>query len=342
MKRTLPDTPMMGNLPEIRTSPNLPVFTYVGIDFFGPMLVKIGKRHEKRWGVIFTCMVSRAVHLELTASLSADYTIMVLRRFQARRGIPRIIFCDNGTNFRGAQTELDKARRDIDFSKIQNSSSEEFTEFRFIPPSSPNFGGCWERLIRTVKTALASVLVEKIPPEETLQTFLVEVENILNNRPLTFVSTDPHDVTALTPNMLLKGRDEVTETCGKFTSRDEYLRKQWRITQHWTNTFWERWVKEYIPNLLPRRKWTNNFKNVNIGDVIKLHEPNLVRGEWPLGRIIQVYPGDDGVVRVVDVKTKNGVLKRPVSKIVPVVLAEGEESLICIDKEESIRRGELC
>lgn len=145
-------------------------------------------------------------------------------------------------------------------------------------------------------------------------------QNILNDRPINFVSSDPEDPQSLTPNMLLKGRDEIIIAPGRFEQRDELLIKQWRISQHWVDEFWVRWLREYVPQLLPKRKWTTESINLNVGDVVKILNDTIPRGDWPIGRIVQVYPGEDGVVRVVKVQTSNGTIKRPTCKVVPIVL----------------------
>lgn len=327
--RSQPKPQLMGIIPEVRLTPNLPCFTFTGLDYFGPILVRVGRSNEKRWGVIFTCMVSRAVHIEVAASLTTDSAIMAVRRFQARRGIPKKIFCDNGTNFHGAANEI---QRNIEYEEIQQRMVMDGTSWVFIPPASPHFGGCWERMIRTVKIALSAVLNEKIPKDETLHTFLVEIENLINSRPITFVSDDPEDAQSLTPNMLLKGRQESIIIHGHFERRDELLRKQWRISQLWAQEFWNRWQKEYVTQLLPRQKWLVETNNLKVGDVVKIQNEQCARGEWPIGKIVQVHPGEDGRVRVVSVKTGNGgIIKRPTSKLAPIVFMEGNESVTCID-----------
>lgn len=113
----------MGELPYARLSHHNRPFTFCGLDYFGPMLVTVGRRHEKRWGVIFTCLTTRAVHLELAASLDTNSTIMSLRRMMSRRGNPTEIYSDNGTNLVGANTELRNAIRDIDYDSMISEMS---------------------------------------------------------------------------------------------------------------------------------------------------------------------------------------------------------------------------
>lgn len=112
---------------------------------------------------MFTCLTIRAIHLEISESLSTDSTIMALRRMIARRGTPSVIYSDNGTNLRGADTELKRSLLDLDETKLRDDGTVRGIEWRFIPPGAPEQGGAWERMIRTVKTALKAVLKERAP-----------------------------------------------------------------------------------------------------------------------------------------------------------------------------------
>ena len=178
----------MAALPLARLAYRLRPFTHCGLDYFGLMEVKIGRRREKRWAALFTCMSTRAIHIELANSLSTNSAILALKRFIARRGKPEIIYCDNGTNFRGMCNELKKVFKEFENDKIDNSENK--IKWKFNPPSAPHMGGAWERLIRSVKTALVVILKDRAPREEVLLTALLEVEHCVNSRPLTHISFD--------------------------------------------------------------------------------------------------------------------------------------------------------
>lgn len=107
----------MADLPPDRLTP-APPFTYVGVDYFSPYVVKEGRKECKRYGTLFTCLVSRAVHIEIAHSLETDSILNALRRFIARRGPVREIRCDNGTNFVGAKRELREAIEQMDHDQI--------------------------------------------------------------------------------------------------------------------------------------------------------------------------------------------------------------------------------
>lgn len=300
----------MGSLPEARLDHHVRPFTNTGCDLFGPMSITVGRRHEKVYGVIFTCLTIRAIHIELVNSLSADSFIMALRRMAARRGWPSIVFSDNGTNLRGAETELKKS-----FAQVQSEVMNKGVEWRFIPPGCPHMGGAWERLIRSIKTSLGVVLKERAPRQEVLSTLMAEVENVINSRPLTHVSVEPHTEEALTPNHFLLGSSSNMPVPGTFDDDDLFLRKQWRTAQRLTDMFWRRWVTEALPVLIPRQKWTEDTEAVKEGDVVVVADPSFPRGTWPRGVVTAVHPGQDGRVRVVDVRTRTGVMRRPVSRL---------------------------
>ncbi|XP_072934731.1 uncharacterized protein [Epargyreus clarus] len=295
-------------------------FSYCGADLFGPMEVTVGRRHEKRYGVLFTCLTIRAVHIELVPTLTSDSFIVALRRMAARRGWPTHMYTDNGTNLRGADKELRKSIMEMDQQALADGAMNHGTKWTFIPPASPHWGGAWERLIRSVKTSLRVVLKERAPKEETLMTLLAEVENIINSRPLTHVSVEVGSTEALTPNHFLLGTSYNLPQIGTF-SDEFYHRKQWRISQQLSDMFWKRWVKEVLPDMIPRRKWTKEQRPLQPGDLVYILDPDSPRNMWPRGLIEQVHPGRDGRVRVAIIKTKNGHLTRSTTRIARIPIA---------------------
>ena len=202
-------------LPEIRVSSdeNQLVFPFsaVGLYYFGPLYVKTGpetrslKRNpllNKRYGCIFTCLRYRAVHIELAQDLTSDSFINAVLHFVSRRGPPRIIYSDNGTNFRGAELDVVKALKNWNQKEIQSKLNQRGIDWKFNPPLASHQGGVWERLICSIRRILHSMIGERLVNEETL-TFLTEVEKVMNDRPLTKGSDDPEDLEALTPNHVL-------------------------------------------------------------------------------------------------------------------------------------------
>ncbi|KAL0860777.1 hypothetical protein ABMA27_009321 [Loxostege sticticalis] len=312
MRKTKPVRPITGDLPRARLEAFTRPFSNCGLDYFGPMTVTVGRRHEKRWGALFTCLTTRAVHIEIVSSLSTDSAIMALRRMGARRGWPQVMYSDNATNFRGADKELREAVTEWEPS-LRDYALTQRIEWLYISPGAPHQGGAWERMIRSVKSALRVTLNEKAPRDEVLHTLLVEVEHTMNARPLTHVPVSADDPEALTPNHFLVGGSHglpITGPCETAT------KKTWRVAQALADEYWRRWLKEYLPELIPRRGARDvNEAAIKPGDLVIVADHTLPRNVWPRGVVTQVHPGPDGGVRNVEVRTKGGVFRRPASRL---------------------------
>lgn len=306
---------MMAALPAFRTTAYEPCFTYSGVDYFGPLNVKRGRAVVKRWGAIFTCLNSRAVHLELASSLETDCFINLLRRFINRRGSPRFIYSDNGTNFVGAEREIREAIEHWNQEQISTELLQKGVQWVFQPPKASHASGVWERLIRSTRKALKAILGESLVDEEVAYTVLTEVESVLNSRPLCAASDDPSDFEPLTPSHLLLQRPAQALPPGVFVNEDIYCRKKWKQAQLLTNHFWKRWLKEYVAGLQERQKWNRVRRNAEVGDIVLLVDNSIPRGKWPLGRVLKTIPGRDGLVRTVEVKTQSSTLVRPIQKL---------------------------
>ncbi|XP_063530781.1 uncharacterized protein LOC134741814 [Cydia strobilella] len=322
IRKCQPRIPRMGDLPRARMAHHQRAFSYCGLDLFGPMEVVVGRRREKRYGVLYTCLTVRAIHIELVSSLTSDSLIMSLRRMAARRGWPSHLFSDNGTNLRGACTELQRSMQELNAEELKSYGANKGMEWTFIPPASPHWGGAWERLIRSVKTSLKVILNERAPRDEVLSTLMAEVENIVNCRPLMHVSVENGGVESLTPNHFLLGTSSNLPTIGSFDGSDLYLRKHWRTAQRLTDMFWQRWLKEILPDLIPRRKWHEERKPLQVGDLVLVVDPNSPRNMWPKGLVTQVFAGKDGRIRLVEVKTRTGTWRRSAARIAPISLVD--------------------
>lgn len=313
--RSIPIPPQMAELPVSRLASFTRPFTYIGIDYFGPMLVVVGRRVEKRWGVLITCLTIRAVHIEIAYSLTTDSCIMSIQNFIARRGIPAVIHCDNGTNLHGAKNELERALQEVNFDLMQEKFESADTTWKFNPPAAPHMGGSWERLVGSVKKSLDAISPNRKPSDEVLRNLLMEVERIINTRPLTHVSLEKEDEEALTPNHFLVGSSSGARPLGIFSDTDLILRKSWRIAQQLANHFWRRWVREYLPTLTRRCKWFKDVKPIEVGDIVIVTDEREPRNCWPKGRIVEVTKAKDGKVRRALVQTKKGIMNRPAVKI---------------------------
>ncbi|KAL3973607.1 sorting nexin-4 [Sarotherodon galilaeus] len=303
----------MADLPADRVTPE-PPFTTVGLDVFGPWTIvtrrtRGGCSQNKRWAVLFTCMSTRAVHIELIETMSADSFINALRRLFSIRGPAKFLRSDRGTNFVGACKELGLNSGNKAVGKYLQGKGCVWT---FNPPHASHMGGSWERLIgvaRRIPDAMLLRTEQTRLTHEVLCTFMAEVMAIINARPLVPISTDPDSPAVLTPAMLLTQKMSA------------------KHVQHLADTFWKRWKGEYLSTLQSRAKWTETRPNVKEGDVVLLKDSQASRNEWPMALIVKTFPSSDKKVRKVEVRTvKDGTVKmflRPVSEIV-VLLAETE------------------
>lgn len=312
----------MADLPQDRLLPDKPPFTNTGVDYFGPFEVRRGRAKVKRYGVLFTCLTVRAVHIEVAHSLDTDSCINAIRRFQARRGQVSIIRSDNGTNFVGAERELREALAELDQSRINEVMMRKGVQWIFNPPAASHHGGIWERQIRTVRKVLSSVVKQQLLEDEGLHTLLCEVESIINGRPLTTNTDHPNDLEPLTPNHLLALKTQPSFPPGVFTKDDVYARRRWRQIQYMADLFWRRWTHEYLPLLQERQKWLSLKRSFKVGDVVLVADSFLPRNSWMLGRIMRVLPDSKGIVRSAEVRTKTSIIQRPITKL---CLLQGED-----------------
>ncbi|XP_062556957.1 uncharacterized protein LOC134221791 [Armigeres subalbatus] len=324
-ERATPSPPIMADLPGARLAAFCRPFTHVGIDYFGPMEVAVGRRVEKRWGMLATCMATRAVHIEVAHSLNTQSCVMVIRNLIARRGLPRYIYCDRGTNFVGANGELKRAMEELDDEALMNEFTSTETTWSFNPPLAPHMGGSWERLIRSVKNSLRSLKLPHRPSDEVLRNALIEIENTLNSRPLTHIPIEAASAPALTPNHILLGSSNGVKPLTTLENSNSIVRQCWRSSQIIANQFWKRWLVEYLPEITRRTKWySDSMRPVKVGDIVIIVDQKFPRNCWPKGRIIAVRPSQDGEVRSATVRTTAGVYERPVVKL----------AVLDVDREE--------
>ena len=322
--RAPPQDQKMADLPPDRLTP-APPFTYVGVDFFGPYVTKEGRKERKRYGALFTCLVSRAVHIEVANSLETDSFLNALRRFITRRGPVREIRSDNGTNFVGATRELREAMDEMDHNEITEKLRQQQIDWKFNPPAASHMGGVWERQIRTTRRILNTLLREHGSrlDDESLHTLMCEVESIINSRPITATSSDSKDPYPLSPSQILTMKTSIVlPPAGKFQRHDVYMRRRWRRVQYLCNLFWSRWKREYLPTLQQRPKWNQQKRNMKVNDVVLIKDENESRNDWSMGVIVQVEPDSKGIVRSAVVRTETSELRRPVHKLVLLLTAE--------------------
>ena len=315
----------MSALPAVRCTPSRP-FTFTGIDYAGPIVVRTsagrGHKTHKAWIALFVCLSTKAVHLEAVSNCTSSAFLAALDRFVSRRGLPSTIFSDNGKAFVGANSELKRTVRSIlrDPSVTEKYVPEGLT-WHFIPPLAPHFGGIWEAGVKSAKTHLKKVLGQSTPSFEELITLLCLVEACLNSRPLMPLSDDLDSLEVLTPGHFLVGTALKATPIAINYDPEGNIKSRWRQLVMILNAFWKQWSADYLQTLQRRDKWRRPKTNLQVGDIVLLKMPNTAPTYWPMGRISATFPGTDGLVRVVTVKTATTELTRPVTQVCPLLFS---------------------
>lgn len=313
-----PLQPLMADLPSARVQQCRP-FAKVGVDYAGPLQMREVRLRKSRtykvYIAVFICFAVKAVHLEVVTELSTEAFLCALDRFIARRGIPSDIFSDCGTNFIGADKKLQSImNKPENQTALVNAHST--CSWHFNPPSAPHFGGLWEAAVRSAKRLLVRVMGTHIFTYEEFTTILTRVEAVLNSRPLTPLSTDPTDLDYLSPGHFLIGQPLLAIPPRVPLDSSLNLTNRWKLLDQCHQAFWRKWAVEYLTTLQERTKWTSSIPNLKINDMVIVRNNQSPPLAWCMGRVIQLLPGSDGVVRVVKVLTRNGQLIRPVTKLV--------------------------
>ena len=321
---------IMAPLPKERVLPS-PPWTNVSVDLFGPFECKdvVKKRMKvKVWGIIFTCLVSRASHLDVTSSYGTDSVLQALRRFISVRGSPQQIVSDQGSQMVGCSKEIDFLLELVNWDVVEGWCTSERINWKLVPPQAQHMNGCSEALIRVTKKLLAQRLEGIILSFEELQTVFFEVANILNSRPLGIYARpgdDPLDGGPITPNHLLMGR--ATSQIPQFKYTNVSLTKRVKFIQEIVSQFWNKWHIVAFPSLVPQYKWRVQERNMCVGDVVLMKDESASPGVFKLGQISGVRVSDDGCVRSVTVRyvksadgaRVHGYASRPVHKLVVIL-----------------------
>ncbi|BES97016.1 Retrotransposon protein [Nesidiocoris tenuis] len=321
--------PLMGPLPKSRFS-NTRAFLVTGVDFAGPFLYRASHLRkasvQKAYLCLFLCMSTRAVHLEVAVGLSVEAFMDTFERFIMRRGKPAEMLSDGGTNFRGSDRYL---REVIELFSSEDTKSQlirytapQGIKWNFNPPSSPHFGGGWEVSIRMVKDLIFKTFGTTSFTILELMTAFTKVEGILNSRPLQALSSDPEDLEPLTPGHFLIGQPITALPEPDLQIIPQGRLNQWQQIRERVQHFWGRWKTEYLNSLQTRPKWDRQVPNIRVNDLVLLRDVDSSPTHWPLGRVIEVHPGQDGVVRVVTLRMARGVFKRPAVKLIPLHLKD--------------------
>ncbi|GFW28046.1 integrase catalytic domain-containing protein [Trichonephila clavipes] len=313
---------LMADLPAARVTA-CRVFSQVGIDYCGPFQLKTfsGKCRQIRkvYVCVFICFTVKAINLELVSDLTTEAFLAALKRFVARRGRPIEILSDNGRNFVGANNELRKILKALckgKMEEIMDFLSKEQIKWNFNPPSAPHFGGLWEAGVKSLKYHLKRVIGNSILSHEEFLTLVVKIEVVLNSRPICPLSNDPNDVETLTSAHFLVGSSLVAVPDPDYTEIPMNRLSRWQLVQRINQHFWRKWSSEYLNRLRQRPKWCKGNVGFKEGDLV-LVKPSEKSDSLKLhlARILKLHPGKDNIVRVVTLKDKLGIYKRPVTKV---------------------------
>ncbi|XP_065917547.1 uncharacterized protein [Dysidea avara] len=315
-------------------------FDVTGVDFTGALHVKNNGTEEKVYICLFTCGLSRAVHLEVVCDLSVETFLRAFRRFVSRKSLPQVMISDNASTYVSASKELEQI---FTSDKLGKSLNAKGVRWKFIPKRAPWYGGFWERLIGITKTVLRKVLGKSFITLEVLQTLIVEVEAVLNDRPLTYLSADVTDPEPLTPSHLLYGRrmtmlpypaveeEQHDPTFLSSTSLRDKVNRQTLLLNH----FQRRWQREYLTSLREAYKATGTSKqSVKVGDVVLVHD-DIPRLQWRLAVIEELMEGLDGYARAAKIRTSTGRTNRPIAKLYPLELSSPCEPTTCDDNRDT-------
>ena len=328
LKRAKPYAPLMAPLPRFRVDPAQQPFEVTGVDCAGPIKVTLHTTPKEIHVLIFTCTLTRFVHLHILDSLHTTKVLEAIAMFWSSHGPVRTFLSDNGRNFTGAGKFL-KEQSNI----LGEQLAEKYgCDWKFIPAHSPWFGGVYERLIKEVKRAIQHILEKRVIQKIELNIALHDSAHRLNNRPLTHNSIAAEDGLILTPHMLAKGRSGWPLLPGLRTclpvpdhkkDRDVYRRGR-----SIADAIMRKFVSGYLPELTKRSKWLQDKEPMKVGDLVLIIEPNQTRKEWTRGRVTRLYKSRDRRSRVADVMRHDGVLKiaRSIQRLAKIKISQFEDA----------------
>lgn len=331
--RAQPEAPFMGDLPADRVNPQ-PVFSQVTTDFAGPFLIKSSTLRNakllKAYFCIFVCLSTKAVHLEAVSALTTEAFLAALQRFISRRGTPVLIRSDCGTNYVGSRNHLIEVQNFLTANNdaITHKLANQHVTWLLNPPKGPWFGALHEINIKSTKQLLYRVIGEQHLTFEEFSTLLTRIEAVLNSRPLCPLSSDPSDFQPLTAGHFIIGRPLTALPEPSFDDRPLSALKRFQLIQALSQRFWTLWTRSYLHTLQTRSKWLSPSSPPQVGELVLVKEDNLPPLQWKLGRITRTIPGKDGVIRVVDLDTAHGHLRRPVLKIARLPLDSAQEEVL--------------
>ena len=310
--------PPAGPLPKDRTEGNTP-FEVIGVDYAGPLEYKATKKKTgKAYVLLYTCSLTRAIHLELLPTLETQDFIKSFKAFVARRGRPKKVYSDNGGTFVGAERWLRKVMDDEKFNDILARNN---IVWQFNLSRAPWWGGQFERLVGLMKQALQKSIGRGLLTWKELEELLLDVEVALNGRPLSYVEDD-HQLPILTPNVMLYTQSNLIPELDLHRVEDADLRKRAKYLQRCKQVLWNRWTSEYVRALREQHnlKHGSNTTTLAEGDVVIIRGDEKDRNKWKLGIVKELIKGRDGILRAAKLRSGRGFLERAVQQLYPLKL----------------------
>lgn len=310
---------LMASLPPERLDISRP-FAHTGLDFAGPFDIKSysGRacRISKGYVCVFVCFATKAIHLEATSDLSTPAFLAAFSRFVSRRGCPLHLHSDNGTTFVGASKIIAREFIQTSHQALTANYSHQNITWHFIPPGAPHMGGLWEAGVKSFKSHFRKISGNFKYTFEEFSTLLSRIESCLNSRPLSPMSQDPSDFSALTPGHFLIGSPILAPIDPQIDEPLISIRNRWQRLKAVHQHFCSRWKTEYLKELQKRVKWQKPEDNLKENSLVVIKDENLPPNSWRLGRVEKAYLGSNNRVRVADVFTQRGTITRPITKLV--------------------------
>ncbi|XP_063994835.1 uncharacterized protein LOC135172611 [Diachasmimorpha longicaudata] len=308
----------MGQLPSTRISPAR-AFLHTGVDYAGPFTILKWRPTNAQPGTVhiavFVCFTTSAVHLELVNRQTIEAFIGASKRFTGRRGIPAVMYSDNATTFTVAAEVLEQLyhQESRENQQVQAVLATHGTQWNFIPPRAPHFGGKWEAAVKSMKYHLKRILGPSTLTYEELNSVIIQIEACLNSRPICPMSDDPEDLQVLTPGHFLVGEPLQLVPEPSLLQKPSSKVQRWNLVTQSTQQFWSRWSKECLQRYQAIYKWKNQQENIKVGDMV-LTMDEYPPATWPIARVIATRPGADGLTRVVTVRTARSQVARRITR----------------------------
>ena len=290
MRKATPVRQLMADLPACRVTATNKPFKYCVVDYLGPYFYRQNRSNCKCWGLLFTCLCTRCIHVEIVTSLDLNEFLLEFSRFTNLRGAVDTVYSDNGSTFRAAADRLSSLLGSTEFC---NSLRKRNINWVKIPPYSPSQGGSWESMVKLFKDAFNRVLDQSRRKSSLIeiQTFTSDAVRRVNDHPLTSLGDKPNDLAVITPSSFL-GQGLAPNTPLSACHDRGDLRRDFLYNTTLAHKFWLCWMQGCLPTLQGRNKWRVTRNNISTGQLVLVGDAEDIssRGAYRLGRVHRVHP----------------------------------------------------